>query len=419
MFRSLFHRPPSRARLRRLRWLRLLLLGFITFFVIDLWRISQSGSPSVIKPAPPLDIRHQERVFIASIHWNNESILRSHWNDALLDLVQKLGPEHVYVSVLESGSWDGSKDALRALDTELEKLGVERKIVLEDITHIDEIQRMPSSDEPGWIWTVRGKKELRRIPYLSRLRNRVMDELTALASRTEAKRTFDKVLWLNDVVFTAHDALNILGTREGDYAAACSLDFSKPPAYYDTFALRDSSGAKAITHTWPYFLSSMSRHAMMAGFPVPVQSCWNGIVAFDATPFYERPPLVFRGISDGLAKYHLEGSECCLIHADNPLTPVKGVWLNPDVRVGYNEKAYANVHPRHSAIWPSAGEKLLGIWQNRVARLINFPRRTIEDMVVSWRVRSWKANGLEREEHGVHCLINEMQVLVGNGWAHL
>jgi hypothetical protein len=52
------------------------------------------------------------------------------------------------------------------------------------------------------------------------------------------------------------------------------------------------------------------------------------MVVFDAAPFYGGPgddghikaPLRFRGISDSLAKYHLEASECCLIHFDNPLT---------------------------------------------------------------------------------------------------
>jgi hypothetical protein len=61
----------------------------------------------------------------------------------------------------------------------------------------------------------------------------------------------------------------------------------------------------------------------------------------DATPFYNfDPPLEFRGISDGLIKRHVKGSECCLIHVDNPLTASKGVWLNLNVRVDYSEPIY-------------------------------------------------------------------------------
>jgi hypothetical protein len=110
---------------------------------------------------------------------------------------------------------------------------------------------------------------------------------------------------------------------------------------------------------------------MKANQPVPVQSCWNGVgkrrldsppceintvfsfvdlhlttvpVAFDASPFYNPDPLRFRGIPDSLALHHLEGSECCLIHADNPQSASKGLWLNPNVRIGYDANAYSTIH---------------------------------------------------------------------------
>jgi hypothetical protein len=51
----------------------------------------------------------------------------------------------------------------------------------------------------GWIDTPRGRKELRRIPYLSRLRNWTLQPLLELARQGEK---FDKVLFLNDVVFS-------------------------------------------------------------------------------------------------------------------------------------------------------------------------------------------------------------------------
>ncbi|KAJ4220439.1 hypothetical protein NW759_007327 [Fusarium solani] len=88
---------------------------------------------------------------------------------------------------------------------------------------------------------------------------------------------FDYVLFLGDVVFTVPDVLALLNTNNRGYAAACSLDFSKPPQYYDTFALRDSDGHEHATQTWPYFRSSKSRAAMKRSEPVPVSSCWNGM----------------------------------------------------------------------------------------------------------------------------------------------
>lgn len=114
-----------------------------------------------------------------------------------MDLAKHVGPNNIYVSVYESGSWDDSKGALRLLDRRLEELGVQRTIVLDETTHVDELGKAPAST--GWIDTVRGKKELRRIPYLSELRNRSLKPLAEMALNGV---TFDKVLFLNDVVFT-------------------------------------------------------------------------------------------------------------------------------------------------------------------------------------------------------------------------
>lgn len=214
----------------------------------------------------------------------------------MVETVKVLGPENVYVSVYESGSWDDSKGALRVLNATLETIGVRRSIILDDSTHLDEIAKVPGPS--GWVDTPRGKKELRRIPYLSKLRNISLKPLADLAVQGIK---FDKILFLNDVVFTVgdsstfelrpflkisivdirrfqtEDVISLLATRDGSYAAACSLDFSKPPNYYDTFALRDLGGYETVTSTFPYFRSKASRDAMLLGRPVPVQSCWNGI----------------------------------------------------------------------------------------------------------------------------------------------
>ena len=215
--------------------------------------------------------------------------------------------------------------------------------------------------------------------------------------------------------------MTLLETRNGDYSAVCALDFSHPPLYYDTFALRDIEGDPTITMTWPYFLAPESRKAMISNVPVPVQSCWNGMVIFQAESFYGDKPLKFRGLPDSLAMYHLEASECCLIHLDNKLSATRGVWLNPNVRVSYNEVADKVVSPQID-IWPSRGRKLLGIWENRWARWSGWPWRRRERRVVSKRIQAWRdeatKSGEDRIEVGTHCVIDEMQILVYNGWEH-
>lgn len=151
---------------------------------------------STVDRIPPTPPRQFERIFIASAHWNNEAILRSHWNNAVIQLAKTCGPDNILVSTFESGSWDDSKGALRDLDLELDRLGVRRNLTLSEITHQDEISRPPSE---GWIDTPRGRKELRRIHYLARLRNQTLRPLEDLARNGIV---FDKVLFLNDVVFT-------------------------------------------------------------------------------------------------------------------------------------------------------------------------------------------------------------------------
>ena len=134
----------------------------------------------------------------------------------------------------------------------------------------------------------------------------------------------------------------------------------------------------------------------------------------DASPFYNSG-LAFRGIPDSLAVQHIEGSECCLIHADNPLSPAKGVWLNPEVRVGYNDFAYQTVNP--NGPWLSILEIFQGSWKNRFSRW--FTTAWFKNRVVNRRLSEWRKHDSTRGENGTQCLINEMQVLVNNGWAHV
>ena len=405
-----------------IRIISILLLIF-TFLDLLLVRRHQYSHPlPTPSRAETSDFYKGTRLFIASTHWNNEAVLRGRWNDAIVEIARYFGPKNIYVSVYESGSWDDTKGALRELEVSLAELGVERTIVLDKTTHQDEIDKGPQqAGGDGWIETPRGRKELRRIPYLSNIRNKALQPLWDMASssssrdsgsgKQHAPRKFDKILFLNDVYFSIPQLLELLSTNEGRYAAACALDFSKAPAYYDTFALRDTSGEEPMMSTWPYFRSSKSRSALKRNEDVPVMSCWNGMVIMPAEPFYDQlQPLKFRGVSDQLAKQHLEGSECCLIHADNPYSPGRGVWLNPRVRVGYNEAAYKAVKDED---WLGSWNILWGSWKNRILRWTTssyFTRKTVEK-----RLGAFEKKNSGRAESGWYCLINEMQVLVHNG----
>ena len=113
-----------------------------------------------------------------------------------------------------------------------------------------------------------------------------------------------------------------------------------------------------------------------------------------------------------------------------------GVWLNPAVRVGYSVEAYNAVHPYPSTnasvetyLWPSATSRWFGLWKNRFARWFTSARweeSKLRKRVMEWEKGTDIGSGSaivgeqeKRNESGLPCLIDEMQVLVYNGWAHV
>lgn len=202
------------------------------------------------------------------------------------------------------------------------------------------------------------------------------------------------------------------------------MDFKAYPHYYDTFALRDDKGHKTASTYWPWFLSPAARAAAQRSEPMRVDSCWNGMVLFDAVPFYHpTDPLRFRAVPDSLADAHLEASECCLIHADNPDAPQKGVWLNPNVRVAYSPSTYRAVQGQAGGVFPGVYGTVAGAWANRWLRWRGRIQQRLETATVVKRVRKWQEqtpHGEElRREPGLACLINEKQIMWMNGWRHL
>ncbi|KAI1332526.1 glycosyltransferase family 69 protein [Xylariaceae sp. FL0255] len=420
----------SYRRFRR-NYLRPILLFVFFVFLIDAVRIVRRRPDTYRTDPDEYDRRRSiddggrsgnTTVFIASVHRNTANILDTAWSDAVLNLIDYLGPENVFFSAVESGSQDESKRALLQLRSALDKKGVWNRVSL-GLTvweQLEEIETRPPPDQrpPNWIWNAaESQLELRRIPYLARVRNQAMEPLEELKGQG---KSFDKVLWINDVVFDTEDIATLFNTRDGKYAAACSIDYKAVPFYYDTFALRDDMGLKTMSQYWPWFQSPTSRAQAEQNEPIRVTSCWNGIVVFDAAPFYSNPPLRFRGIDDSLADFHLEGSECCLIHADNPLALSKGVWLNPNVRVGYSVHAYNKAKKNH---FPSAFWAIIGAWANRITSGQVAIQTQLEMRVIAKRLEQWRTETPvgqpTRYEPGAACLINEMQIMWKNGWKHL
>lgn len=303
-------------------------------------RVAKAGHSSKVQgTANPA----REKIFIAaSLHDTEGRLVSGAWGKQVLDLIQILGPENVFLSIYENDADAGSQQALEDLRRQLP---CQSSIVHE---HLDtgRLTHVLGAD---------GKSRLKRIALLAKVRNRALDPLEDPRSPA-AHTSFDKLLYINDVYFHPTDIANLLFSTNLDkqsgktnYRAACGVDFGNPIKFYDTFATRDLDGFEMGTIIFPWFTNAgrgLSRQDVVAQRDaVRVKSCWGGVVAFEARWFQSLdarsglPSLRFRAEDDT----YWDSSECCLIHADlNRLAGAGfdnkdyGIYMNPYIRVAYS-----------------------------------------------------------------------------------
>ena len=289
----------------------------------------------------------QEKIFIAaSIRDRHGSLAKGVWAEKILELVELLGPDNVFLSIYENDAGPVGQAALQELD---EKLAFPHLLEFEE--------HLPADVLPSIIMP-EGTPRVKRIAYLAEVRNRALRPL----ERSEVR--YDKLLYLNDVVFNPVDVLHLLfstnmaDTGQTNYRAACAVDFINPFKFYDMFATRDSEGYSMGIPFFPWFTASGEAQSLQDVLDgkdaVRVRSCWGGMVAFDAKFFQkslseEQEPVTalseFRNTS---APYRFraeedifwDASECCLIHADiqDPYSDDSGIYMNPFVRVAYETR---------------------------------------------------------------------------------
>ncbi|KZP08913.1 glycosyltransferase family 69 protein [Athelia psychrophila] len=173
-------------------------------------------------------------------------------------VLRHLGPD-VFVSVLENGSTDRTPGMLGVLANLLDVHGVAYRI---EVRGDDAI-----SDKSGG----------RRIFELAKLRNEVMQPLyDGSAARAVGVEEFERVLFMNDIIFCAADILEILYEHENQGAdMTCSLDWGSHVIYDRwAFGLMDQTAAGV-----PFPRSSYSPEDL---FPVLTSFCSLGF-AFPAS----------------------------------------------------------------------------------------------------------------------------------------
>lgn len=301
-------------------------------------KASASNSPGRV------NLQHQKVFIAASIYDKGGKLCGGAWAENVLELIQLLGPNNAFLSIYVNDSGPEAKKAIEDLER---RVPCEHALVFEEHLKIEELPHIKLPD---------GSSRIKRIEYLAEVRNRALEPLQV------SNTTFDKLLYLNDVVFHPVDAAQLLFSThtvaEGttDYRAACAVDFINPFKFYDTFATRDIEGYSMGLPFFPWFSANgdeQSHQDVLDGKDaVRVRGCWGGMVAFDARFFQNRPgqyeletagnrspsnlsaPYRFRAEKD----LFWDASECCLIQADIQSTVPgnTGIYMNPFIRVAYD-----------------------------------------------------------------------------------
>ncbi|KAJ7762328.1 cryptococcal mannosyltransferase 1-domain-containing protein [Mycena maculata] len=199
------------------------------------------------------------KVFVAVMFNNNIDIL-PYWIKEFTKVIYYIGTENVFVSIVESNSWDGTAEMLDEWKSTLDGMGVQHLIRTRDKT----IPRPPDMSTG-----------IPRIEFLSATRNLALEPLVERGG-------YDIVLFSNDILIEADSVIELLKTKDGEWDMVCGLDLSRW-GLYDAWVVRDRLGNLASS-LWPYFLEDAGMQAVMEEEPAPVFTCWNGIVAFRADP---------------------------------------------------------------------------------------------------------------------------------------
>ena len=183
---------------RKYRIFRYVLFSAFALILLDILFSYKSTYPRLETTNRGQELTGVKNVYLASSQWNSGKLLEEHWVPSLLQLISDLGVANVsvFVSIYENGSWDSTKAVLQQLRQTLESSGVQHSVNIDDTSHEQIIARNASSS--GWLDTAYGR-EMRRIPYLASIRNEALKPLYTL-SQSGAK--FDKILYINDVVFS-------------------------------------------------------------------------------------------------------------------------------------------------------------------------------------------------------------------------
>jgi len=249
------------------------------------------------------------KYYICSIICNAETIIVD-WISQLKLLIDFLGKENVYISILENAdSKDNTAIYLSDFKNYLDENNIKNKIILEKIAE---------------------KREKERIVYLGELRDLSMNYLYEIKNLNFSNT---KIIFLNDIIYRYQDIIKLLSTNGGTYDSydvVCGLDFYE--GFYDSWASQLLDGMY-FRRYYPYMSNKEAQDAVLNNELIRTFSCWNGATVFWAKAFEDKI-LYFRH------GYKIRQSECLLIHSDMHSMGFQKTLVDPTIKVAYTYEYY-------------------------------------------------------------------------------
>jgi hypothetical protein len=247
-----------------------------------------------------------QKYFIAANLYNNQDIIED-WTSEMLKLVNYLGPENCFVSIVENGdSSDKTPLVLKKFEEELNSRNVTNRIITQRVII---------------------KEDFERIVFLTILRNKALEFIYYIPNLDFSKT---KILFFNDIIFSYKDIIRLIDTNEGNYDLACGMDFYE--SFYDTWVSVGVDGYFFRSY-YPYFQNSVAMDRVINKENVRVFSCWNGVAALKAEPF-DKYNLAFRWPTK------FRQSECMLLISDLWDKNRNMIIVNPNLKFSYTYYYY-------------------------------------------------------------------------------
>jgi len=297
-----------------LMWLILLILLRIAIYFYDIkYWINFTDQQKLLSFNPNTNNtnKNNTKYYISAVVYNMESIIKD-WIEEMKKLIDYLGPENVIVSINENGD---SEDKTRKYLNFFENYLINHKVINSINTK-----------------KIEEKKDLDRIRFLARLRNKSLDLLYNIGGLDFSNT---KIIFFNDIIYRYEDIIKLILTNNGNYDAVCGMDYYE--SFYDTWASIGLDG-KQFRRYFPYMYNKEQQDAYINGEIIRTFSCWNGVTIINAKPFEDRNKLFFRN------GRKLRQSECTLLHADMYFMGYRKVFVNTQIAVSYTYEYYYKNH---------------------------------------------------------------------------